>query len=433
MSVKEVKGKPGWFNVRVYDHVQNRGSGEKPRPVDRRVKGKTAALNVERDLLNQRDRGSLIGRKATLSAYAAAWLHSRRAEVSRQTLYGYTAYVERYIDRHAIGSKPIAGIDVTTVSDFYADLLSGEGRDTTGEDDTVTPAAPISPDTVRGVHRVLSMVLKRATVDGLLYANPCAVAKPPKDDRDDGDEEEDVERGLDPVDAARLLAALEGTEVHRAAALAVSTGLRRSEFLALRWVDVDLTAKQLRVNGKLEEVGGIVERSATKTIRSRRTVPFSDAVVLVLKTQKAWIAECELAAARKSLWLEEGWVFPCVSVSLNKACEVLPAGRVWTPSAFAQAWRRARDVANGRLLGEYVYAGGEVGDFEPLTVGVHALRHTYATMQLRVGVRDEVVSRRLGHSSSLITRRVYSHATQDELREGVDVTDAALGQGEVSS
>jgi len=80
-------------------------------------------------------------------------------------------------------------------------------------------------------------------------------------------------------------------------------------------------------------------------------------------------------------------------------------------------------------MGAHVAAGGDAEDFEPLGVGVHALRHTYATMQLRAGVRDEVVSRRLGHSSSLVTRRVYSHATEDERRDGVDVTDEALAQG----
>jgi len=114
-------------------------------------------------------------------------------------------------------------------------------------------------------------------------------------------------------------------------------------------------------------------------------------------------------------------------LSATKARGLLPAGRCWTPNAFAQAWRRARDIANGRLLGEYVAAGGDVQDFMPLTAGIHALRHTYATMQLRAGVRDEVVSRRLGHSSSLVTRSVYSHATAEEEREGVDVTDVALG------
>lgn len=428
MSVREVKGKPGFYDVRVYDRVRH--PGERPEPVDRRVKGKTAADDVERDLKNQRDRGSLVIRNAALSAYAAGWLHSRRAEVSRQTLHGYATYVERYIDRHAIGAKRIGSIDVMAVSDFYADLLDGAGRDTVDGKGRATPAAPISPETVRGVHRVLSLILKRATVDGVLYVNPCSVAKPPKDDRDDGDEQEHQERGLDPLDARRLLTALEGTEVSRAAAVALGTGLRRSELLALRWQDVDMQAKELRVNGKLEQVQGVVERKATKTKRSRRTVPFSGAIAAVFRAQRAHVAERKLAAQKDGVWVDGGWVFPTLAESVTKTGDALPAGRCWTPNAFAQAWRRAMDTANGRLLGEYVASGGDVHDFMPLSAGIHALRHTYATMQLRAGVRDEIVSRRLGHSSSLVTRSVYSHATAEEKREGVDVTDAALGLGE---
>ena len=424
MSITEVKGRPGWYDVRVYDRVQE--PGERPKPIDRRVKGKTAAEKVERDLKNQRDEGSLIGRNASLSSYCESYLRSRRAEVSRQTHHGYTITVHRYIDRHAIGARRIGSIDVTVVSDFYADLLAGAGRDVVLEDGTVVPAAPIATPTVKGVHRVLSMILKRATVDGLLRMNPCTVARPPKETRDDGDEDEAAERGLDPDDARRLIAALSDCEVFYAATIAMGTGLRRSEFLALRWRDVDFKAKELRVNGKLEEVDGVVERTAVKTKRSRRTVPFSAGIAAALKAEKARIAECKLATSKDGLWVDEGWVLPSLAISVSKTGELLPAGRCWTPSAFAQAWRRGMLTANGRLMGEFVAAGGEPEDFMPMSAGVHGLRHTYATMLLRAGVRDEVVSRRLGHSSSIVTRNIYSHATAEEAREGVDVTDAIL-------
>ena len=426
MSVTEVPGRPGVFNVRVYDRVRVRG--ENPKPVDRRVKGKKAALSVERDLLNKRDKGSLVDSRMPLGEYATKYLKTRRAEVSRQTLQGYQDQIDRYVRRHPIGRARIGSITTTMVAGFYADLLNGVGRDTKDDDGNVTPAAPLSRQSVTGVHRVLSMVLKRATVDGLLTANPCTIAKPPKNTRD---EDEDDESGIDPDDARRLLSAMVDTEVYTAAAIALGTGLRRSELLALRWQDVDLDAKELRVTGKLEQVRGRTERTVPKTKRSRRSVPFSDLTAGLFRLQKGRIAECKLAVTRDGLWQDEGWVFPSLSVSVNKADELLPAGRCWTPSAFAQAWRRAMNEANGRLLGEHVAAGGDVGDFEPTTVGIHAMRHCYATMLLRAGVRDEIVSRRLGHSDSYITRRVYAHATRVEEREGVDVMDAVMvGRGD---
>ena len=421
MAIREVEGKPGLFDVVVYDRV--RVKGQKPRKIERRVRGQRKAEDLERELKNQRDVGSLVGRNSTLSDYATAYLRSRRTEVSRQTLHGYTTIADRYIRRHAIGDARLGSITVTMVADFYADLLTGDGRDAVDDAGKPVPAAPVLTETVRGVHRVLSMMLKRAAVDGFITSNPCQVVKPPKDDRD-GDE--DREPGLDPEDARRLLAALRSTEVYTAAALAMGTGLRRSEFLALRWSDVDLKAKELSVTGKLEEVSGVVERTTTKTKRSKRTVPFSDAIVAVLKAQKARIAAAKLRAAKDGLWVDEDWVFPSFTASVAKDRTNLLAGRCWTPNAFAQAWRRSMTTANGILLGEFVAAGGEVKDFTPEQAGVHSFRHTYATMQLRAGVRDEIVSRRLGHSSSLITRKVYSHATQEEKREGVDVTDAAL-------
>ena len=85
------------------------------------------------------------------------------------------------------------------------------------------------------------------------------------------------------------------------------------------------------------------------------------------------------------------------------------------------------DDVNGRRLGELVADRGSsitdeeleelVAQFDPWDFGVHALRHAYATAQLAAGVRDEVVSRRMGHSDSYVTRRVYSHVTQAESRE----------------
>jgi integrase len=38
------------------------------------------------------------------------------------------------------------------------------------------------------------------------------------------------------------------------------------------------------------------------------------------------------------------------------------------------------------------------------------VRHTYATISLRLGVHPKVVSERLGHATTAITLDIYSHA-----------------------
>lgn len=413
MSVTEIPGRPGFFRVVVYDKVTVKG--EKPAKTTKVIEGQRKAEKVERDLLAARDKGSLRVAAQSLATYADHFLASRRAEVSAQTLAGYVNIVERYIKPYPIGSVPVGKVTVTTVAEFYADLLENGSR---------RSGVPVQVATVRGVHRVLSMMLKRATVDGLLHANPCLVAKPPKSTEVEDDYR--PEPGIDPELAAAFLEYVRETPIYTIAAVALGTGLRRSELLALRWQDIDSEGGRLDVNGKIEQVGGNVQRIGPKTKRSRRTVPYGANVAAVLKHQKARVAEVRLKSKKDGLWVDEPWVFPSLRVSFDSKGEMLKAGRLWTPNAFAQEWRQIMADVNGIRLGEFVQAGGAPEDFEPWEFGIHAMRHAYATAQLALGVRDEVVSRRLGHSSSLVTRKVYSHVLDTEVRDGVDEVDGLL-------
>jgi integrase len=101
-------------------------------------------------------------------------------------------------------------------------------------------------------------------------------------------------------------------------------------------------------------------------------------------------------------------------------------GRLWTPDAFTQAFRKAQIRSKERRLGEFVAAGGTVEDFDPHIVGFHDFRHTAATTWLRSGVRVEVVSRWLGHANSVITLQTYSHVVAEEHHGGVEAVDTLV-------
>ena len=91
MSVTESKDRPGWFHVSVYDRVTV--AGKRPAKVQRLVQGLRNARAVERDLLRDRETGSLVARTQSLSTFADAYLVSRKAEVSAQTFAGYAEIV----------------------------------------------------------------------------------------------------------------------------------------------------------------------------------------------------------------------------------------------------------------------------------------------------------------------------------------------------
>ena len=129
-------------------------------------------------------------------------------------------------------------------------------------------------------HWVLSEALNHAVKWGLLGRNVALAANPHKPIK----KEMHV---LDGNGINRLLESTQGTVYYPAIHLAVSTGMRRSEILGLRWRDLDLDGSTLTVNQVLHVLkGGKVIFQEPKTGRPRRTVTLGPAAVLTLKAHR---------------------------------------------------------------------------------------------------------------------------------------------------
>lgn len=59
-------------------------------------------------------------------------------------------------------------------------------------------------------------------------------------------------------------------------------------------------------------------------------------------------------------------------------------------------------------------------------IGVHGLRHTYATAALRAGVPVKVVSTRLGHADIATTLSIYAHVLMGDDHEAAERAASAL-------
>ena len=96
---------------------------------------------------------------------------------------------------------------------------------------------------------------------------------------------------LDDDQGAQLLAAAATTRLYVPIVLAVATGLRRGELLALRWQDIDLKMGVVQVVRSLEQTNEGLRFKAPKTNRSRRPVVLPASVIDVLRDHKARQAE----------------------------------------------------------------------------------------------------------------------------------------------
>jgi integrase len=308
----------------------------------------------------------------TVSDWLAEWRTtflraSDRAESTKDLYAGLTVgHVEPVIGHLALGQvKPS---DITRV------LLRMEqlGR---------------AASTRRSAYAVLRSAFEDAVIDGLLGASPVLRVKRPRATHGEA-------TSLEPEQVAQLLQGAEDLRYARVLRLILGTGLRRGEALALRWADMRLDRCELSIRGSLTRRGSELVVSDAKTQRSRRVVSLSPAMVRLISEQRA-----------------------------EQAAERLQAGNLWNDSGFVFATEFGCPVDPRNLLRTARIAAKRAGLPQ---IGVHTLRHTYATTALLNNVPMHVVSRNLGHSSIMITADIYGHLTDDAARSAALVVSDAL-------
>src|SRR5579859_330906 len=194
----------------------------------RSFKGSKRAAQAELTRLTAAtQRGDYVeASKDTIGDFITRWSRDwAEANVSPKTLERYNELIKNQIIPH-IGSRPIQKLRPVDLNELYAKLL----RD------------GLASRTVGHVHRLLHRVLGHAVAWDVIIKNVASVVKPPKVEA----EEIEIVR-----DITKLLQTLRGKSLYPIAMLALATGMRRGELLALRWQDVDFDAGTVRVERSL--------------------------------------------------------------------------------------------------------------------------------------------------------------------------------------
>ena len=175
-------------------------------------------------------------------------------------------------------------------------------------------------------------------------------------------------RYLDDGEIAETLRLARHLGIWPEVALALATGLRRSELIRLEWADVDLNRRSL-----------LVRRSKS---RRPRTVPLSRAAILALRVQR-----------RRT----------------GRLTQIFPARRTW-PGCWsyvdrpreASWWVRALRPIQEGVPKFRTLPGCSTGR------GWHLLRHTFASRAAQAGVSLYKLALWLGHSD-IRTTQIYAH------------------------
>ncbi|MBR3973244.1 MAG: site-specific integrase [Oscillospiraceae bacterium] len=182
--------------------------------------------------------------------------------------------------------------------------------------------------------------------------------------------------------------------------LAIYTGLRKGELLALEWADIDFENNTVKVSKSCSVVMGQQVTKCPKTKTSNRLVSIPRFLTLRLRALKT-----SRIAYRLSLgdyWQGADWVFIQENGRQMNYC---------TPNqTMVKILKRYNDSHDDEL---------------PL-IPFHGLRHTSATLLIAAKQDVRSVSSRLGHAQTSTTMNIYAHALQEADQKAANALENIL-------
>ena len=259
----------------------------------------------------------------------------------------------------------------------------------------------LSANTVNALYQFLVGAYRYFAGVGLVPSNPLAdTAKPHREQAEATFlDEADVDKLNDYIDPIVMLVRnVPDSEFRGALAvwIALHTGLRIGEVCALRPKDINIGRMYVHVGGTViePENGEPFRREKPKSTRGRRNVS-------IVETE----AET-LAAVLKDMAAEHRWATP--------TAPIISIDGTWTRPSTVSSWfsRLVRKLS-----------------INPKAT-MHTLRHTHASWCIANGVDYVTLSERLGHSSPVMTMRVYGHLMEGRDRAAAEAFNRALRGGD---
>lgn len=187
--------------------------------------------------------------------------------------------------------------------------------------------------------------------------------------------EKDKDKYLEKSELQKLLNGMKVDDWRLLTKFLALSGLRIGEAIALNEDDVDFHERQIHVNKTYVRQTGKI--STTKTATSTRTISMQDE-----------LHECCLEIIKRK------WNIASITGKKSDLFFPDPNRDYICYDVYAKYFRENTEAIIGRKLTP------------------HALRHTHVALLAENGIPLEVISRRLGHADSGVTRDIYFHVTK---------------------
>jgi integrase len=285
---------------------------------------------------------------------AKNWLAYKVLEVRPATVRNITNVITKHIIPF-FTKMPTANIGINEIRAFYIHL-SGKG---------------LANTTIKNIRMSLSECLSDAVNRGVINRNPTKLTKAPKSGnvkKFDYWNKEEINQ---------FLTYAQGSKWYIGLLIAIVSGARQGELLALTWKNVNFPNNTITFDQSFAkaEVGYAIANTKTKS--SERTIGMPKRIMDEIARYKDIIDP----TSQKVFNGRNDYV---IRTSIGTPVQ---------PSNFYKEFIRVVEQSGVRRI------------------KFHSLRHTAATLWIEESVSVNEVSRRLGHSSIVTTMEIYAHIT----------------------
>ena len=300
-----------------------------------------------------------------LARYCDEWLQLNRSRVKEATYVKYGAILEKHI-KPQLGDCAPNALTTAAIGQYTRGLLE-EG---------------LAPKTVRDILTVLRSLLRYLSAQYPGLVPPLEIVYPKEDRKEmrvlDKAEQERLTRYLlTDMDACRF-----------GILLALSTGMRIGEICALRWEDISLPDRTVRIHATMQRLKDLDGDGAGRT-----------KIVIGPPKSRASVRTVPMTAQIAAL---------CARMQQEDRTAFVLTGTRQHMEPRTMQYRLKRYTQDCALE----------------DVHFHTLRHTFATRCVEVGFEIKTLSEILGHSTTTVTLDRYVHPSMELKRNNMDKLDA---------
>ena len=320
---------------------------------------------------------NVISKEMTLDEWYEIWMNTCKKNCRSSTKETYAGHYRRI--QKELGWIKLTNLNLIVLQQVFNELRSDNERENS--------------------KKILADMLEKA-IDAELLSKNVAKQINTKVSKEDKKER----RVLTVKETELFLKQAEKSIYYNLFIVALETGLRIGELMALSWSDIDMKKKVLYVRHTLcyfrKDRKYTFEMHDTKTKNGRRTIPLTQKAYEALRKQKVQKLEIEL----KSRKAPEGYE-DLVFVTRNNR----PTQQFIVQEGIAACVRNIQKQCP------------EFEKFSP-----HCFRHTFATRAIENGMQPKTLQKILGHGSLQMTMDLYCHVTDDTLFDAMKLMEKAM-------